>query len=600
MFKRARNVDDPSASSTPSPYKRVRLYANVSSPTRPQSSPASLFTPYNSSCAYSIPSDSPSNPFGLKRTLAALTLPREIGFSKHLALRFQLVYEDPKGKRTVRDSPLDLDGVHRIAQVPTNYTFRHLHKLILFLFATDARWSKPPGSTRPTRHRRSERLKAPFASAAAKGDAENAPLNRQAGRDKGKGKLGEPSVSCPRVSDHIPPEWPGHFFEVREDISLYRGGYKPGVIKPHAGKTCVRLSSVRDRKLFPDLYEQEHSSLYHATMLGSSSTSSTLDVLETGFEDDDDDDAGWRWEGEDDYTVRHVWPNGPELEKGIVYRHLPGVSVHITINTARVPPRKGIGNQPFVFRWRGSTRGAIRIAHLIPTDNRHADAPEPDATPEEIFEDEKDSDVQRLKRWNDRDAFSRFLTLEADRERALRRSTSSPFSPSTARPSMSANPFYSSPFRRAAHTASLPPSSPVSSPATLPHLSSASSRSAYTASSPLSQSSRRSSSVSLVGLALFELPLETPAPAHPALARRVARASRRLERLTRCGLADMSDGEESDEVLGDELFADEVDEGADEESERERAREVCEALRGKQWVGSVPEEEWDPFGEDEL
>ena len=40
------------------------------------------------------------------------------------------------------------------------------------------------------------------------------------------------------------------------------------------------------------------------------------------------------------------------------------MSVHITTSFSKLPPRRGIGNQPHVFRWRGSACGAIRIAHL--------------------------------------------------------------------------------------------------------------------------------------------------------------------------------------------------------------------------------------------
>lgn len=50
------------------------------------------------------------------------TLPPASSFSKHLPLRFQLVGAG------------DREGAWRIVQVPLNYTFRHLHRLILFLF----------------------------------------------------------------------------------------------------------------------------------------------------------------------------------------------------------------------------------------------------------------------------------------------------------------------------------------------------------------------------------------------------------------------------------------------------------------------------------
>ncbi|KAF8639108.1 hypothetical protein AX17_001723 [Amanita inopinata Kibby_2008] len=74
------------------------------------------------------PCDSPSNPFGRQRLRTLVKyLPPATPFSKHLPLRFQLV-------RTDRPSPRLEGGVHRIVQVPTNYTFMHLRCLIAFLF----------------------------------------------------------------------------------------------------------------------------------------------------------------------------------------------------------------------------------------------------------------------------------------------------------------------------------------------------------------------------------------------------------------------------------------------------------------------------------
>ncbi|TFY53132.1 hypothetical protein EVJ58_g9620 [Rhodofomes roseus] len=171
MVKHALEI--PSSSATP-PSKRARFEPGTSSPTRrylPSASDSSPYTRYSfpssgtgTSTPYSIPSDSPSNPFGLQRALLALKLPRPLGFAKHLALRFQLVYEPPrrdvKGKGKARVGHYDiggdvdeadlartlaeeLDNVHRVVQVPTNYTLRHLHKLILWLFASDARWERP-------------------------------------------------------------------------------------------------------------------------------------------------------------------------------------------------------------------------------------------------------------------------------------------------------------------------------------------------------------------------------------------------------------------------------------------------------------------------
>ena len=92
------------------------------------------------------------------------------------------------------------------------------------------------------------------------------------------------------------------------------------------------------------------------------------------------------------------------------------------MSSSALPPRRGISNQPHVFRWRGSARGALRIAHLAPSPT----ASTPPAAPrvrlsDETFEDETDTDERRLRRWNALDAFARFLAQEEERERALRR-----------------------------------------------------------------------------------------------------------------------------------------------------------------------------------
>ncbi|KIL57601.1 hypothetical protein M378DRAFT_27914 [Amanita muscaria Koide BX008] len=102
------------------------LDGGFSTPTkRPRNERA---VPFSAPCLPVRPCDSPSNPFGRKRVQSlARALPPPTPFSKHLPLRFQLV-------RTDRPSPRLHGGVHRIVQVPTNYTFMHLRCLIAFIF----------------------------------------------------------------------------------------------------------------------------------------------------------------------------------------------------------------------------------------------------------------------------------------------------------------------------------------------------------------------------------------------------------------------------------------------------------------------------------
>ena len=85
-------------------------------------SPVSSTPPRAQRPRQSIPSDSPTNPFGPFSTFSSNSLPRPTPLVEHIVLRFQL---DAGGNR----------NVHRIVQLPSNYSFWHLHKLILFLFA---------------------------------------------------------------------------------------------------------------------------------------------------------------------------------------------------------------------------------------------------------------------------------------------------------------------------------------------------------------------------------------------------------------------------------------------------------------------------------
>ncbi|THU97860.1 hypothetical protein K435DRAFT_838373 [Dendrothele bispora CBS 962.96] len=109
MSKRASSPD-----SCP-PAKRFRLSSSSTF------SSSSIFPSYPS-----IPSDSPSNPFGRTRTLS-LTLPPRTGFGKHLPLRFQFFRPGASWKR-------DREGIYRIVQVPVTYNFTHLKYLIFYLF----------------------------------------------------------------------------------------------------------------------------------------------------------------------------------------------------------------------------------------------------------------------------------------------------------------------------------------------------------------------------------------------------------------------------------------------------------------------------------
>lgn len=79
--------------------------------------------------------------------------------------------------------------------------------------------------------------------------------------------------------------------------------------------------------------------------------------------------------------------------------HSSTIQIHITINTSKIPGRKGVGNKPFVFVAYG--RG---FSHL------------PGQNEEEEFD--FDAPVERVEasRWNSHEAFDRYLVREGERE----------------------------------------------------------------------------------------------------------------------------------------------------------------------------------------
>ncbi|OBZ75488.1 hypothetical protein A0H81_04703 [Grifola frondosa] len=211
-------------------------------------------------------------------------------------------------------------------------------------------------------------------------------------------------------------------------------------------------------------------------------------------ETEEDKDNGWTWEAEDDFTLSHVWVDGPDLKKGIIYHHTPTTEIHITINQTRLPPYEGIGKKSFVFHAHNHAHGAVRAFNL-----------------------DGEYDAKHLMLWNAYNAFTEFLEREAERERALRR-------PLISRKSSPAT---------------------LSSSPTCPHPGSP---------FPL-LFSPDSSLVALSNVSLqpdaYMLPLQTPFPKHPVHRQHIAQALRRLEKLTQSTLAEMSGSKAEEQV--DEL-----------------------------------------------
>jgi hypothetical protein len=240
--------------SSSSPLKRF----HSSTPASRSTASSAFSTPYTPS-VYSTPADSPTNPLGLKRRVNNLTLPKATPFSKHVALRFQLISpaDAPPSKPSLWGTPPDSSpspgavrsknpaaveyarqGTYRIVQVPLSYTFRHLRALILFLFSCD------------------------------------------------------PAA---------PPHVPGHLFVVHRGISFG----VPGEIT--RGRVRVKLSHARD---------PYYSSRSLADLIAAA------DAQGQGEEDleDEEEDASWRWEGEDDFTIGHVWEvRSRDPKRGIIY-----------------------------------------------------------------------------------------------------------------------------------------------------------------------------------------------------------------------------------------------------------------------------------------
>ncbi|KAI0071103.1 hypothetical protein K474DRAFT_672787 [Panus rudis PR-1116 ss-1] len=286
MLKRSRDAYDSPGSSPPSLTSK-RPFIRAAPPLSPTAQPTSCIglntTPYRS--AFSVraplgtPLDSPGNPFGLERTLAALQLPQPTGIPKHYVLRFQLVrdMERPSLKR-------QRGGVYRVVRVPRNYTFRHLHKLILFLFASDAH----------------DKLSPPNPS-----------------NDKGKG----------RAYHYSNTWWQGHKFEVQKRVTMHKYSTQVGVIQH--GKTVKKLSSVRERKLLRKLLMPQDAD--GAAQFEESDAEKEMD--------------SWTWEGEDDLTLAQVWSKGFSADRGIIYVGIRIVDAHKSWLKPHVDPlQRGAGS----------------------------------------------------------------------------------------------------------------------------------------------------------------------------------------------------------------------------------------------------------------
>jgi hypothetical protein len=105
----------------------------------------------------------------------------------------------------------------------------------------------------------------------------------------------------------IRPHIPGHLFAVQRGISIGSSG------EISRGRVRVKLSRARD---------PYYSSRSLADLVAAAGTQGQ------GEEDleDEEEDASWRWEGEDDFTLGHVWDaRTRDPKRGIIYVREPPV-----------------------------------------------------------------------------------------------------------------------------------------------------------------------------------------------------------------------------------------------------------------------------------
>ncbi|KAJ7698626.1 hypothetical protein B0H17DRAFT_1050228 [Mycena rosella] len=136
----------------------------------------------------------------------------------------------------------------------------------------------------------------------------------------------------------IPPdaeEEEAHMFEMKKRVSVYSSSFRPGQIK--YGSTWAYSSSVLDPYLYYPDWETDDDPASEARD----------DDASQAEESDVEDER--KWTAEEDLTIAHVWPEGGDIARGIVYQHSPTLQVHVTINTMPIKSRRGKGNLPHVF-----------------------------------------------------------------------------------------------------------------------------------------------------------------------------------------------------------------------------------------------------------
>ncbi|KAL0575610.1 hypothetical protein V5O48_006371 [Marasmius crinis-equi] len=323
--------------STPCSPPTGYAYAFPDTPSTSSPSKSHSSTPYPP-----IPYDSPSNPFGRRRSLA-IALPPRTSFRRHVTLRFQFIRSaSGSGSAKWKDG-----GVYRVVQVPLSYTFRHLRILIAWLFGgwCGVDFGLGFDQEEDEDEDADEELWGTRGREKGIGTGRGGRNERSKGPGKGKGK--------------------GHLFEVRKKVEMWAPSYRAGAIK--RSTTKIRLSSVLDPYRFKEEWEEEKDEEARFWQ------GEAEDPDAEGETDDEEDELAGedpRWEAEEDFTLEHVWndpddddadadDDKPKLKPvGIVYYHTPSSSltptqIHVTLHDKPVQPRTGRGNTPTVIKARG-------------------------------------------------------------------------------------------------------------------------------------------------------------------------------------------------------------------------------------------------------
>ncbi|KAJ7484416.1 hypothetical protein FB451DRAFT_1554945 [Mycena latifolia] len=157
----------------------------------------------------------------------------------------------------------------------------------------------------------------------------------------------------------VPPdagdEDEAHMFEVKKRVAVYSSSFRPGQIK--YGSTWAYSSSVLDPYLYYPDWEDDAETDPEAH--------DDASEADTNLEDER------KWTAEEDLTIAHVWPEGGDITRGIVYQHSPTLQIHITINTSPIKSRRGKDNVPHIF----SACGLVFLNEPSPEDRLEPEDP---------------------------------------------------------------------------------------------------------------------------------------------------------------------------------------------------------------------------------